>query len=264
LPEALRKAEGISMSNKLHLLLADVHFPVHCRKSIRAVFEFIERHRADIESCVLLGDFLDCENLSAHTKGRPRLRKRGGYKRDIDGFKADILDPLDKLLKPTCKKAAICGNHENWIQANLLDEEPELEGVVDVPVMLDLEARNWRWIPCGGHIKIGKITVLHGDQIGTGPNIAKKLVDSVHGTAIMGHVHRPSMATVTSLVTAKDKWSGYTLPCLCTVAPAYAKGRPNAFCTGFGIIEEGTASVNVHNIIITNGAFSWGGVEYGA
>jgi predicted phosphodiesterase len=53
------------MSNKLHVLLADIHYPVHCRKSIRAVFQFIARHRANIESGVLLGDFLDSENLSS-------------------------------------------------------------------------------------------------------------------------------------------------------------------------------------------------------
>jgi hypothetical protein len=105
--------------------------------------------------------------------------------------------------------------------------------------------------PHGGYIKIGKITRLHGDQIGSGPNIAKKLVESVHGTAVMGHVHRPSMFTV------NDKWSGYTLPCLCTLAPPYAKGRPNVYCTGFGIIERGAISTNLHNIIISNGTFSW-------
>jgi hypothetical protein len=161
-------------------------------------------------------------------------------------------------------KTAICGNHENWLESNLLDEQPELGGVVDIPVMLDLEARNWRWVPCGGHIKIGKVTLLHGDQIGSGPNVAKKLVGAVHGTAVMGHVRRPSMYTATSLTTATEKWSGYTLPCLCTVAPAYAKGRPNAYCTGFGILEQGSTNINVHTVIISGGTFNWGGVEYGA
>ncbi len=246
------------MANKLHIVLADIHYPLHCRRSIRSVFHFIEKHRGDIDSCVLLGDFLDCENISVHTKNRPRLRMRGGYKKDIDGFKRDILDPLDELLKPTCEKTAICGNHEDWIESDLLDEQPELEGVVDIPIMLDLTARRWHWVPCGGHIRIGNVTLLHGDQIGSGTNVAKKLVDSVHGTAVMGHVHRPSMYTTTSLVTAKDKWSG----CLCTVAPAYAKGQPNAFCTGFGILEQGSTNTNVHNVIITNGTFNWGGTEY--
>jgi hypothetical protein len=94
---------------------------------------------------------------------------------DINRFKRDLLNPLDKMLKPTCRKTAISGNHESWLESDLLDEQPELEGVVDIPVMVDLAARNWRWVPCGGHIKIGTVSLLHGDQIGSGANIAKTL-----------------------------------------------------------------------------------------
>lgn len=254
------------MPTKLHVVLADIHFPVHCRKSIRAVLQFIERNRANIESCVLLGDFLDLETISPHTRSKPRLRRRGGYRADIDGFKRDILDPLDKLLKPTCRKFAIEGNHELWLESSLLDEQPELEGVLDIPVMLNLAARGWRWVPCGGHIKIGNVTVLHGDQIGSGQSVAKKLVDAVHGTAVMGHVHRASSETVTSLTSERDKWTGYTLPCLCTLAPTYAKGRPNAYQHGFGILEQGATNntANVYTVLIApDGTFCWGGIEYG-
>jgi hypothetical protein len=53
----------------------------------------MEHHRSNIESCVLLGDFLDLETVSPHTRNKPRLRRRGGYKSDIDGFKREILDP---------------------------------------------------------------------------------------------------------------------------------------------------------------------------
>jgi hypothetical protein len=113
-------------------------------------------------------------------------------------------------------------------------------------------------VPCGGHIKIGNVALLHGDQIGSSINVAKKLVDSVHGAAVMGHAHRPSMYTATSLTTATDQWSGYTLPCLCTVPPAYSKGQPNAFCSAFGILEQGSTCINVHSVVITNGTFNLG------
>jgi hypothetical protein len=113
------------MATKLHLVLADIHFPVHCRKSIRAVLQFIERHRANIESCVLLGDFPDSENVSPHTRNRPRLRKRGGYKYDIDGFKLEILDQLDRLLKPTCRKTS---------RNRMTDPRADLEHLPDLNV----------------------------------------------------------------------------------------------------------------------------------
>ena len=252
------------MNTKLHVVLADIHYPYHCSKSIKAIFQFIKAHRNQIESLVLLGDELDCENVSRHTQGKPGLRKRGGYKQDIDGFKRTILDPLDAMLKRTCKKTIFEGNHEDWIQ-DLLDEQPELVGLLELPELLDLKARGWKWIPCGGHINIGKVALMHGDQIGSGTHVAKKLVEQCQGTAIMGHVHRASMFTTTSIVTKKKKHAGYTLPCLCTVAPKYAKGQPNAFSVGFGLLEQGsTDNINVNVIIIMpDGTFNYGGKEYG-
>lgn len=250
--------------SKLHVVLADIHYPVHNKPAMRAVFQFIKRHSDDIETCVLLGDFLDCENISRHTEGKPRLRKRGGYAADIKGFQEEVLDRLDKLLKKRCRKVAISGNHEQWLQ-DMLDKQPELEGVIDIPILLNLEDRGWDWIPCGESIQIGKVTLLHGDQIGSGKHVASKLVDLVHGTAVMGHVHRASSHSTAALVTAKSKWCGYTLPCLCTVAPSYAKGQPNAFTNGFGILEQGSSeNINVHTVIIMpDGTFNWGGHEYG-
>src|ERR1022692_1014035 len=179
---------GMTLKTRLHVVLADLHYQVHCKKSMKAVFQFIKQHRNQIDSVTLLGDFLDCGDVSRHTKGKPRLRTRGGYKKDIDGFKRDILDPLDALLKRSCKKTAIEGNHEDWLQ-DTLDEQPELEGLLEIPELLGLKQRNWRWVTCGKHITIGHVTLLHGDQIGSGTHVAKKLVEQVGGTAVMGHVH---------------------------------------------------------------------------
>jgi hypothetical protein len=90
------------------------------------------------------------------------------------------------------------------------------------------------------------------------------IVDSVHGTAV-NEARSPAQHVYGDIPNyCERQWSGYTLPCFCTVAPACAKGRPNAFCTGFGILEQGSTSINVHHIIITKGTFSWGGVEYGS
>lgn len=231
---------------------------------MRAVFEFMREHRKKIDTVVLNGDCLDSENISRHTEGKPRLRKRGGYAADIKGFKHEILDEIEGIITGDCRKIYIEGNHENWLQ-DMLDKQPELEGVIDIPVLLGLEKRGWEWIPCGGSIQIGKVTVLHGDQIGSGLHVAAKLVNLVHGTAVMGHVHRASSHSTAALITAKSKWCGYTLPCLCTVAPNYDKGRPNAYTNGFGILEQGSSeNINVHTVIIMpDGTFNWGGHEYG-
>jgi predicted phosphodiesterase len=250
----------------MHLVLCDIHFPEHSEHALRAVWDFMEKNRKHIASVTLNGDFLDCQNLSHHTKGKPRLRKHGGYKADMDGFKADVLDRIEELVKPGTKLTAIAGNHEAWIEEDLLDEMPELDGIVNIPVLLDLAKRGWKWIPQGGHIEIGRVIVLHGDQVGSGMHVSKKAVDNINQSCVMGHVHRSSSFAKAALVSEKRKWIGHTLGCLCTQAPHYARGAPNAFTWGFGIIETygDKGYSNIHNIVIMpDGTFCFSGKVYG-
>jgi hypothetical protein len=252
------------MTTKYHVALADIHYPEHDARALKAVFEFIRRNKRKIASVTLLGDALDCANLSRHTKGKPRLRRHRGYKEDLDGFKQDILEPIENAVSPSCKLVYVCGNHEDWIESDLLDEMPELDGIVNIPDVLRLEERGWRWVPVGRHIERAGFVLLHGDQIGSGLHVSKKMGDLVNGNCIMGHVHRFSAFSRAALISEKKKHLAVTLPCLCTVAPAYSKGTPNAFVVGFGILEEWAPNrANLYVPIIMDGVFSYGGKLYG-
>jgi UDP-2,3-diacylglucosamine pyrophosphatase LpxH len=193
------------MTTKYHVVLADIHYPEHDANALKVVFDFIRKNRKKIASVTLLGDALDCANLSRHTKGKPRLRRHRGYKEDLDGFTQDILEPIELAVLPACKLTYICGNHEDWIESDLLDEMPELDGIVNIPDVLRLEERGWRWVPVGGHFVRAGFVLLHGDQIGSGIHVAKKMVDSVNENCIMGHVHRYSAFSKAALVTEKKK-----------------------------------------------------------
>ncbi len=242
-------------------VLPDIHFPEHSKKAMSAVFCFLRRNPVD--GVVLLGDNLNCDQISHHTAGLPGLRRPGGYKEDLDGFDREILKPLERRLKPGCRKVFILGNHEDWVQ-DLLDAQPELAGAVGIAENLRLRARGWTVVPCGGHFMVGRVALLHGDQIGSGVNVARKLVDSLCTTAVMGHVHTLSCATKTSTIKERSKWTGWTLPCLSSLAPGYTKGRPNAWLNGFGILETwGDGYVNIYPVVIVGGRFSFGGVLYG-
>jgi UDP-2,3-diacylglucosamine pyrophosphatase LpxH len=246
------------------ILLPDIHHPDYCIPAIKAVLSFMEHNRKRIKGVVLTGDNMDCSNISRHTEGKPRLRARGGIKKDFDRFNRDILLPIEKVIEPGTEKMIFMGNHEDWFE-QWLDKNPEFEDLVSFDATLKLSDRGWDVVPQGEHRQIGKAYVVHGDQVGSGMHVAKKLVDSFCATAIMGHVHTASMHTKVSQVKAKDKWVGYTLPTLGTVAPKYAKGRPNSFVNGFGIIEKWPNDyVNVYIPIILEGQFSFAGELYGA
>lgn len=251
-----------SIATELWILLADIHHPEEDKAAFRAALSFIGVNKKLIKGVVLLGDNQNCENISRHTKGKPRLRTRGGIQSDFVKFNRDILLPIEAAIEKDTKKVIFMGNHEDWYE-QWLDENPEFEGLVSIDKILGLTKRHWEVIPQGKHRCIGKAYLVHGDQIGSSMYVAKKLVDSFCATAIMGHIHAASMFTKTSQVKNKDKWVGYTLPTLGTLAPRYAKGRPNAFLNGFGILEKWPNDyVNVYIPIILEGKFSFGGRIY--
>lgn len=246
----------------LWAILPDLHHPDHHKPAFNAVKSFIRRNKTRIKGVVLLGDNMDCVNISRHTKGKPRLRTRGGLAKDFAKFDKDILKEIESCIEPGTEKIFFLGNHEDWLE-QWLDENPEFEGIVSFDNNLNLTKRGWEVIPQGDHRIIGKAYLVHGDSVGSGMYAAKKLVDSFCATAIMGHVHTASMQTKVSQVKTKDKWIGYTLPTLGTVSPKYAKGRPNAFVQGFGVLELWpNGFVNVYIPIILEGKFSFGGELY--
>lgn len=245
---------------KRYILLPDIHFPYYQKAAWKAVLTFISQNRPD--GVIFTGDQIDNQNISHHTVDKPGLRERGGYQKDIDGFIRDILDPLEKLLSRNCLRIWINGNHERMVE-DLLEKSPELEGAIGIAENLKLKERGYQVIPVGGHYTLNGILILHGDSIGSALHVAKKLVDETCRTSIMGHIHRFSAFTKVGVELA-DKWAAFTLPCLSTLAPAYARGRLNAYLNGFGIIEAwGHKRNSIYVPIIVGGTFSYGGKRYG-
>jgi hypothetical protein len=247
---------------KQTVILPDIHHPEHSKPAFNASISYIQQNRKIINRVVLLGDNMDCTNISRHTKGKPRLRTRGGINKDFNRFYRDILKPIEAAVQPGTELWFFLGNHEDWLE-QWLDENPEFEGIVSFDHNLGLTKRGWTVIPQGEHRRVGKAYLVHGDQVGSSMHVAKKLVDTFCATAIMGHVHAASSYSKVSHVKSEDKWIGYTLPTLGTVAPKYAKGRPNAFTNGFGIVEVWPNDfINVYTAIIINGQFSFAGKLY--
>ena len=244
---------------KKTLYLSDKHWPKTNMPAFRAALQWAQQNKP--ERIVLLGDNLDCEPVSRHNKGKPGLKETGGLRKDIDGFLSHILLPLEQAA-PNAERVIFEGNHEAWVE-QMLEEQPELKGCLDIPHLLDLKRRGWEWVPQGEHRMFGKVAALHGDSIGSSLHVAKKLVDTYCCTAVMGHVHKGSMYTKTSAAKKQDKWVGITLPGLCDLSPRYGKGAPNAWSLGCGIQEEWDEYFNMYVVFITNGRFVYGSKMYG-
>lgn len=245
----------------------DMHYPKVHRPTWNAILDYLRQNKVD--EFVFGGDQLDLQTISHHTKNQPLYRLRRGYKNDIEGFDADILTPLHKVLPVTCKKVWIKGNHEDW-ERQLIEEQPELEDAINHVELLHLQENAWKIVELGHSYTVGKLSMCHGEilsgygaQAGTFPG--KKAVEMYGKNILAGHTHSPQMFTRVSPVDHTQKFQGYIAPIAGSKNPEYMRNRPNAWVNGFVIIEmQENGAFNLYMVNVIDGKFVYGGKLYGA
>jgi predicted phosphodiesterase len=251
----------------LWICIADMHFPHFHQPTWDATLEFIRHNRRKIVGFIDLGDSFDNESISPHNKGKSIYQVPGSFKAESDDYKRLILDPLEVALPKHCIKVAITGNHSRWEQ-DFTDLHPELLGVVDRFAYLGLKERGWEIVPLGMHYRIGKLTCIHGDQLGgaygAGVMPARKAVDVYAGNVLMGHTHSPQAFCKVSPVDQTQKHMGYVSPVLGTTNAHFMRNRPNSWAQGFTIVDvREDGNFNVFLILVCDGQFSVAGETYG-
>jgi predicted phosphodiesterase len=254
------------MPNKLQtwVVLHDIHFPKINWPTFNAVLEFLNANRTD--GLILAGDQQDNEEISHHTVGKPLYRERASFKRNTEEFDKRILKPLEAAIG-RAKKVWIIGNHDRF-EHDLIEHQPELEGIIERPEALKLEERGWQVVPLGHSYKLGELNVIHGEiltgignQAGAFP--AKKAIEIYAGNVLAGHTHAPQSFTKISPVNVKKKYMAWIAPILGATNPSYLRNRPTAWLTGFTIVElRDKGLFNLFPVVVIDGTFSYGGKEY--
>jgi hypothetical protein len=247
---------------KRFVSLFDIHHPHVEWGTLRAAFDFMKRERVD--GLILGGDNLDCGPISRHTKSKPLFRPRGQMKKDLDSFNDKVLTPAEKLLPKGALKVWLTGNHEDWAQ-QLIEEQPELEGLLDFPAYLGLEARGWKVYPQGGLHKQGHANYIHGDVLpGTGVRACQRALDIYVSSMIFGHGHTAATATKTLPHGSKWRYQAYSMGCVGKLDHHYLKKSPTGWINQIGITEfYGSGFFNHFPVTVLNGRFAYGGKLYG-
>lgn len=236
--------------------------PIHSMRAIEPIFKFMEDFKPN--AFVFGGDQLDLGEISHWNKSK-RLSLEGLRLIDsVQGFRREILDPVDKLLPPGAIKRYHLGNHEDWLQ-DLLEENPALEGCIDLDELLGLSVRNWRTIPMEQASKLGKLFFVHGHQVKGGEHVAKAAVAHFARSIRFGHHHTFQAFTTTSALDAHDVHTGIAVPCLCRRDLKYGEGKPNRWVNGFlwgTIFPDGSFTDTV--TLIHDGRFYANGKTYKA
>jgi predicted MPP superfamily phosphohydrolase len=244
----------------------DIHYPVHHKPTINALFDYLKENPPDI--LTLGGDQFHFDCISHHTADKPIYRTQRSYINDVEGFEENVLTPLEKLLPKHCEKTYHLGNHERF-ETDFIEKHPELDGAIDHTQILNLKKRGWKIIPLGHASNLGKLVVAHGDTVGGVGNQmpgqpAKKALELYSSNILIGHTHAPQTFTKISPVEHTNKWQGHVAPCACEVNPNYLRNRGTAWLNGFCVVDVfPNGNFSYYPVIITDGVFSFGGKQYG-
>lgn len=244
----------------------DIHVPATDWQVFDAMVDFITHN--DIRGFIFGGDQLDNTEISHHNKKKIIFRERGAYKANTKMFDERVLKVVESKLGKTAIKVWIEGNHDNW-ESQLIEEQPELEGSIERPLQLGLEARGWNVVPLGKGYKVGKLLAIHGETLTGMGNQAGKYpsataVDKYAQSVIHGHVHTMQVFTKVLPHDHHEKWAAYSSPVIAKRNPGYARNKPNAVVNGFSIIEvDSDRNFQVWPVVVTGGKFLFSGVRYG-
>lgn len=247
----------------------DIHHPEVDWPTFNAMLDFINKNKPLIAGFIFGGDQMDNKEISHHTKGKPLFRPVGSYAKNAKSFDERILTPIEKALPKTATKVWIEGNHDAWTN-QLVEEQPELQGTVEHRLLFNLDSRDWQFVGCGARYRLGKLNVIHGEQLsGTGNQAsafhAKRAVDIYAGSVLYGHMHSPQSYTRVLPHDITQKWQASCSPIIGKVNPQYLRNRQSAWLNGFSIVEmQPNGNFNLYTVVVSAGKFSFGGQLYGA
>lgn len=236
------------------LILSDLHIPFHDMPAIEAVMSVARERQPNL--ILLNGDVCDFFSISRFDKNPEdsKLVKEIKLTRQFLGW-----------LRQSFPKARIVykwGNHDEWFDKFLWRKAPELCGVPGVSLEHLTTARmenvqevgGIEWVKDQRKIMAGKLNIWHGHEIGKGSiappvNPARGLFMRTYECGLMGHLHKDSMHTETSV--AGKLIACWSTGCLCGLHPAYARVNKWTHSAAWLSLEHG--QFNVELIRILNG-----------
>ena len=234
------------------VVLPDVHMDTSIPKAYEVVKKFIKDFKPD--KVILLGDFMDVSAFSAWDLDKKRLMEGRRWEKEVELANSE----LDFLQKYSKQIIYLEGNHEDRVE-RYLDKHPEMEGMIEVPIVLNLKERKIDWYKMNELYKLGHCYFTHGMWI-------NKYHAQAHmarlGCNIMyGHTHRPQSDSMSMQMQKPIR--AYGLGCLCDKAAPYLKGRPSNWGTEFAVIYmDKDKHFTRYPVEIFNNKFIFNGVLY--
>jgi hypothetical protein len=261
-----------------HVALYDLHVPHQIELS--PVIKFIKDYKPT--DFILGGDFLNLEFCSHWNEREFKYigleKLRGMLREEIKAGK-EVLYQLNAVLPKNCNKYLIPGNHEEWMYWACMTY-PALAGSVELGVEemtfksdlaeirkkivasllennLETEAINFKVLPYGRDLVLGKITYIHGDSTNTMAALKKHYPAC---NVVAGHHHTELVDTIHNSGDSRRANQYVMVPCLCHLSPGYLKDNSTRWLHGFWTADilptghfDGRVVKVVDGCVISNG-----------
>lgn len=241
-----------------YLVLGCAHVPGHNVSLINGVTKLISELR-DLKGLILLGDFLDCNSLSGHDRGRfTALGLNLSQEYEIGN---EVLDQLTKPLPKSAEKIYFYGNHEDRYNRYMADMQNAKTPITSPEQGLKLKERgfttftNWNsdYITLGEHLDL-----IHGQYYNT--HCAKQHIDKFRGSIMFAHTHRVQSYVEGSTAGFNIGWAGDINSPLFNYAD---RGMKKQWQNGFSLVTiDEVGNYYVQQIFHHNNKFYYNGKAF--
>jgi len=230
------------------LIIGDIHVPYHNIPALTLALKYGLEN--GVNTILLNGDIIDFYAISRFEKD-PRKRNFGHEVLMTRQF----LTTLRKLF-PDAAIYYKCGNHDIRYDHYIMRNAPDLLGMDEFSFtsLMKLDELNIEFIPDKQVIHAGKLTILHGHELGASVfspvNIARGLFLRAKDNALCGHHHQASEHTEPNI--NGKLTTCWSVACLCELHPDYLP--INKHHHGFAHVKVmDTGEFEVSNYRIVNG-----------
>lgn len=241
-----------------YLVLGCWHAPFHHRLLTAGVMKMMEENRFD--GLIMLGDFLDCNALSDHAKGKftsvPGMTLQQEY-----AVGKQVLKGFVSRLPEGALKVYLYGNHENRYHRFIADMQNAKTPPSSPTEGLALFEQGFQVIENyqSGYMTLGNhLDLLHGVYYNT--HCAKTHIDRFRGSVMFAHTHRIQSYIEGHTGGFNIGWGGEGREAAFNYAD---RGTKAAWQNGFATVtidEQGFYYVN--QVIANNGTFFYNGKKY--
>lgn len=239
--------QHLSLGAGKYLILADIHIPFQDDDALACALEWGVKN--NVTNIILNGDLLDMYDVSRFTKEirRPKVSEELEMTRNFFTFL--------RQLFPTQTIHYKFGNHCERMRHYVIRNARELADLNDISLERLLKLDEFNIIPVGREmIKIGKLAVLHGHELGESVfspvNPARGMFLKAKTSVIFGHNHQMSHHSESNL--HGEQVGVWSMGCLCEMTPEYRPYGFTKWSQGFACVdvnEDGTFHVNNMKII---------------